>query len=85
MARPLTQRPRAFDVRRNTDLLSSWLPTYLHEELGVPTTQLSLTALPFLINAAAGIGFGFFADRIIAHSRTSLLTVRRSATVCHAL
>tara|TARA_B110001452_G_scaffold22483_2_gene17981 strand:- start:1386 stop:2711 length:1326 start_codon:yes stop_codon:yes gene_type:complete len=72
--------------------LSAWLPTYLHEELGMPTQQLSLTALPFAVNACANVGFGLLADSATA-SGWSLLSVRRAATltgllgpaVCHLL
>ena len=69
--------------------LTSWLPTYLHEELGLETRQLSLTALPFAINAAAGVGFAMAADRLAADRAAGhraagagpLLTVRRAATL----
>lgn len=73
--------------------LTSWLPTYLHEELGVEARQLSLTALPFAVNAAAGVGFAMAADRLAAGRAAAhraagagpsdgpLLTVRRAATL----
>jgi ACS family sodium-dependent inorganic phosphate cotransporter len=76
--------------------LTSWLPTYLHEALGMETRQLSLTALPFAVNAAAGVGFAVAADRLAAgraagHRAGSgpydspllspRLTVRRAATL----
>lgn len=72
--------------------LSAWLPTYLHEQLGMSKEQLSLTALPFAVNACANVGFGIVADCATA-SGWSLLSVRRAATVtgllgpavCHLL
>ena len=73
--------------------LSSWLPTYLSEVLGVPTRGLSMTALPFLANALAGMAVGHLADALIAREVCSVLAVRRIATaiglfgpaVCHLL
>ena len=73
--------------------LSAWLPTYLHDELGMPTQQLSLMALPFAVNACASVGFGLVADRCVSSRRYSLLAVRRAATLtgllgpaaCHLL
>ncbi len=57
--------------------------------------QLSLTALPFAVNAVANVGFGLAADRAAADRarRCSLLGVRRAATLtgllgpaaCHLL
>ena len=35
--------------------ISAWLPTYLHDALGVPTKQLWMTALPFAVNALSGV------------------------------
>jgi MFS family permease len=73
--------------------LSSWLPTYLNEVLGVPTRGLSLTALPFLANALTGMAVGHLADALIARELCSVLAIRRIATaiglfgpaVCHLL
>ena len=64
--------------------LTSWLPTYLHDELGMETKQLSLTALPFAINAVAGVGFAMAADRAAGRRAAGvgpLLAVRRVATL----
>lgn len=60
--------------------LSMWLPTYLHEVMGVQEQSLSIMALPYFVNSFAGVGWGILADLAIAHHRCSRLTVRRVAT-----
>jgi len=74
-------------------MLSSWLPTYLSEVLGMPTRGLAFTSLPFLANALAGMAVGSVADALIARRACSVLAVRRLATavgllgpaVCHVI
>lgn len=74
-------------------VLASWLPTYLHTALGLPVRDLWLTALPFLVNALAGLGIGHAADLLVRSRRLSVLNVRRIATavgllgpaLCHVM
>jgi len=60
--------------------LSMWLPTYLHEVMGVQEHTLSIMALPYFVNSFAGIGWGILADLAIAHRLCSRLAVRKAAT-----
>jgi ACS family sodium-dependent inorganic phosphate cotransporter len=73
--------------------LSNWLPTYFKEVLGMETRALSLTSVPFLANAIAGMLAGHVADTLISRKLCTVLTVRRLATTvgllgpaaCHVL
>jgi len=60
--------------------LSIWLPTYLHEVLGMEERTLWLSALPYLVSAISGVMWGMFADLLILRKYFDLLTIRRMAT-----
>ena len=45
-----------FAMSWTTNLILVWLPYYLSKRLGVKTTALSLTAVPFIINSLFSIG-----------------------------
>lgn len=69
----------------------NWLPTYLHDVLGMPRRSLWLGALPYLADALAGVAFGGLCDWLVRTRRLSVLTTRKVATsvgllgpaVCH--
>mmetsp|Transcript_10875 Transcript_10875/g.24984 ORF Transcript_10875/g.24984 Transcript_10875/m.24984 type:complete len:469 (+) Transcript_10875:65-1471(+) len=73
--------------------MNSWLPTYLHEELGVPVKSLWLTAFPYFAMTVANISAGYVADAITSQRLASVRTVRIAATtvglvgpaICHLL
>mmetsp|Transcript_139108 Transcript_139108/g.245790 ORF Transcript_139108/g.245790 Transcript_139108/m.245790 type:complete len:484 (-) Transcript_139108:106-1557(-) len=60
--------------------LSIWLPTYLHDVLGMPSETLWLIAIPYLANAVTGFVAGCFADMAVVHNTCTLSTARRIAT-----
>lgn len=60
-------------------LLAAWLPTYLHEQLGMPTAILGAAAVPFAANAVSGMVLGYIADGAVRRG-TPTITVRRLAT-----
>lgn len=60
-------------------IIMNWLPTYLVNTLGADKESISLTALPYLINSAAGVFAGHWADSLI-HKNWSLISVRRIMT-----
>lgn len=60
--------------------LSIWLPTYLHEVLGMPSDKLWLLSIPYLVNVVAGVLAGYLTDMAVVHNICTLSTARRSAT-----
>ena len=60
-------------------IIMNWLPSYLVNTLGADKESISLTALPYLINSAAGVFAGHWADSLI-EKNWSLISVRRIMT-----
>lgn len=68
-----------FAMSWTSNLILVWLPYYLSKHLGVKSTALSLTAVPFVINSLFSIVAGHLADSLIS-SNWTVLSVRRCMT-----
>ncbi|MEU6878722.1 MFS transporter [Streptomyces sp. NPDC046712] len=54
--------------------LTTWIPSYLHDERGIPLTSAgALVAVPALASAAATVAGGRLVDRLGGHHRTVLV------------
>lgn len=60
-------------------VITVWLPYYLSKNLGVKSTALSFTAVPYIVNSLSSIVAGHFADSLIMGNWT-ILSVRRIMT-----
>lgn len=60
-------------------IIMQWLPTYLARNLGANKEDISLTAVPYIINSLVGVVAGHFADSLIGR-RWTVLSVRRLMT-----
>jgi MFS family permease len=69
-----------FAMMWTSNIITVWLPFYLSKQLGVKTTALSFTAVPYIINSFASIFAGHFADSLIVGNWT-VLSVRRIMTL----
>ena len=58
--------------------LLAWLPTYFNERWGISGDSLSMTMLPYLCMAIAGLSSGYVADRLIGRHTFSILRARRT-------
>jgi sugar phosphate permease len=63
------------------NIVLSWAPTYFHEQLGVPLSQLGIfTSLPVIMGIACKSGIAAWESRLLKKG-TSQLLVRKIATV----
>mmetsp|Transcript_50704 Transcript_50704/g.144873 ORF Transcript_50704/g.144873 Transcript_50704/m.144873 type:complete len:432 (+) Transcript_50704:127-1422(+) len=60
--------------------VTGWLPTYLHEVLGIPTHQLCVVALPYLVSAITGAFAGQISDAVVQRKILSTMGARHAAT-----
>jgi len=60
--------------------LAAWLPTYFHQVLGVPNKKLYIMALPYLVQAVAGLSVGVCSAFLVERGKCSVLGLRRGAT-----
>ena len=58
--------------------LLAWLPTYFNERWGISGDSLSMTMLPYLCMALAGLSSGHIADRLTEKHAYSVLHARRT-------
>jgi len=68
-----------FAMSWTTNIITVWLPYYLTKNLGVKSTTLSLTAVPYIVNSLFSIVAGHLADSLISGNWT-VLSVRRLMT-----
>lgn len=68
-----------FAMSWTTNIITVWLPYYLSKNLGVKSTALSLTAVPYVINSLFSIVAGHLADSLITTNWT-VISVRRVMT-----
>lgn len=68
-----------FAMNWSNYIIMQWLPTYLARNLGADTQDISLTAMPYLINSLFGVVSGHFADSLVSRKWT-VLSVRRLMT-----
>jgi len=68
-----------FAMSWTSSIITTWLPFYLSKQLGVKTTALSFTAVPYIVNSLCGILIGHLADSLIT-GNWSILSVRRTMT-----
>ncbi|GFS88905.1 ascorbate transporter, chloroplastic [Nephila pilipes] len=68
-----------FAMNWSNYIIMQWLPTYLSRNLGADQKDVSLTAMPYLINSLCGVVSGHFADSLISRKWT-VLSVRRLMT-----
>lgn len=69
-----------FAMSWTSNIITNWIPYYLSKYLGVNSTALSFTAVPYIINSLSGILTGHLADSLII-GNWSVLSVRRLMTV----
>ncbi|XP_054708769.1 uncharacterized protein LOC129218506 [Uloborus diversus] len=68
-----------FSMNWTNYIIMQWLPTYLSRNLGANTEDISITAVPYLINSLCGVVSGHLADSLISRKWT-ILSVRRLMT-----
>lgn len=68
-----------FAMSWTTNIITVWLPYYLSKNLGVKSTALSITAVPYVINSLFSIVAGHLADSLISKN-WKVLSVRRLMT-----
>lgn len=63
-------------------MVISWLPTYLHENIGLPEkTAMEAAGIPFIAEFLAALAVGWGADMLLKRGAVSLITLRRWSTV----
>ncbi|XP_076371148.1 uncharacterized protein LOC143257000 isoform X2 [Tachypleus tridentatus] len=65
-----------FAMNWSNYIIMQWLPTYLARSLGANKEDISLTAVPYVINSLFNVVAGHFADSLITRKWT-VLSVRR--------
>lgn len=68
-----------FAMNWSNYIIMQWLPTYLARHLGANREDISLTAVPYVLNSLVGVVAGHFADSLISRKWT-VLSVRRLMT-----
>uniref|UniRef100_T1J429 Major facilitator superfamily (MFS) profile domain-containing protein n=1 Tax=Strigamia maritima TaxID=126957 RepID=T1J429_STRMM len=68
-----------FAMNWSNYIIMQWLPTYLSRNLGANKEDISLTAVPYILNSLVGVVSGHFADSLVSHKWT-VLSVRRLMT-----
>lgn len=68
-----------FAMNWSNYIIMQWLPTYLARNLGANKEDISLTAVPYILNSLVGVVAGHFADSLIGRKWT-VLSVRRLMT-----
>ncbi|XP_033100293.1 ascorbate transporter, chloroplastic-like [Anneissia japonica] len=69
-----------FAMNWSNYIVMSWLPTYLQRHLGADAKDISLTALPYVMNSFVGVIAGYYADSLISKKQWTVLSVRRLMT-----
>ncbi|XP_071952682.1 uncharacterized protein [Antedon mediterranea] len=69
-----------FAMNWSNYVIMTWLPTYLQRELGADPKDISLTALPYVMNSFIGVLAGYYADSLISRKQWTVLSVRRLMT-----
>lgn len=68
-----------FAMNWSSYIVMVWLPSYLTKTFDADPTNLSFTALPYVMNCFSGVAAGHFADSLI-QNRWTVLSVRRLMT-----
>ncbi|RWS07298.1 sodium-dependent phosphate transport protein 1: chloroplastic-like protein [Dinothrombium tinctorium] len=68
-----------FAMNWSNYIVMQWLPTYLTRNLEVNKSDISVTAVPYIVNSLFGVVSGHFADYLISRKWT-ILSVRRLMT-----
>ncbi|VDD78054.1 unnamed protein product [Mesocestoides corti] len=68
-----------FSMNWSNYIIMQWLPTYLVRSLGGGRFEVTLTALPYIVNSICGIAAGHLADSLV-RQRWNVLWVRRLMT-----
>ncbi|VDN96461.1 unnamed protein product [Rodentolepis nana] len=68
-----------FSMNWSNYIVMQWLPTYLVRSLGATNFELTLTAVPYILNSVFGISAGHLADNLVRR-RWSVLRVRQLMT-----
>ncbi|RWS28949.1 sodium-dependent phosphate transport protein 1: chloroplastic-like protein [Leptotrombidium deliense] len=68
-----------FAMNWSNYIVMQWLPTYLTINLEAHKSEISVTAVPYIVNSLSGVASGHLADYLIAKKWT-ILSVRRLMT-----